>query len=156
MLRPSVAVLVVCSALGGPACKQDEPAKDTPPPPPPTETVKPGACTSGGGEVGDPLTAAYFPRVLGAYCLDPQNDTKTYGEKGKLSMDDVCTTALDGECEVYKRFGLSRLVALRYVDGGSSGGSVEVYLSQFKDTAGGYAMFTKRVVADGDPADPSA
>jgi hypothetical protein len=31
-----------------------------------------------------------------------------------------------------------------------------VYLSQFKDVPGGYAMFTKRVVADGDPADPSA
>ena len=31
-----------------------------------------------------------------------------------------------------------------------------MYLSQFKDDTGAYAMFTKRVVADGDPADPSA
>jgi hypothetical protein len=81
---------------------------------------------------------------------------KTYGEKGKLTKDDVCTSALDGECEVYKRFDLVRMVALRYVDGGAGGGSVEVYLSQFKDASGAYAMFTKRVVADGDPADPSA
>ena len=32
-------------------------------------------------------------------------------------MDEVCTTAFDGECEVYKRFGLDRVVVLRYVDG---------------------------------------
>ena len=32
-------------------------------------------------------------------------------------MDDVCTSAFDGECEVYKRFGLDRVVVLRYVDG---------------------------------------
>jgi hypothetical protein len=145
-------VLAVTSVLG--SCKQEERAGDNPPPPP--SAAKPGACATGGGEVGDAVSAAFFPQSVGAYCLDPQNDTKTYGEKGKLSMDDVCTTALDGECEVYKRFGLTRLVALRYVDGGASGGSVEVYLSQFKDVPGGYAMFTKRVVADGDPADPSA
>ncbi len=111
---------------------------------------------AGGGQVGDPVSASFFPRTVAGYCLDPAGGTKTYGEKGKLTMDDVCTSALDGECEVYKRFGLVRMVALRYVDGGASGGSVEVYLSQFKDAPGSYAMFTKRVVADGDPADPSA
>jgi hypothetical protein len=93
---------------------------------------------------------------VAGYCVDPQGDTRTYGEKGKLSMDEVCTTAVDGECEVYKKFGLKRFVAFRYVDGGGAGGSVEVYLSQFGDANGGYGMFTKRVVADGDPADPSA
>src|SRR5258706_5668266 len=71
-------------------------------------------------------------------------------------MDEVCTTAVDGECEVYKRFGLKRFVAFRYVDGEGKGGTVEVYLSQFGDANGGYGMFTKRVIADGDPADPSA
>jgi hypothetical protein len=140
------------------ACKDDKDRQsdNPPPPPPPSATAKAGACASGGGEVGDPVSASFFPRTVGGYCLDPQGGTKTYGEKGKLSMDDVCTSALDGECEVYKRFGLVRMVGLRYVDGGASGGSVEVYLSEFKDVPGSYGMFTKRVVADGDPADPSA
>ena len=31
-------------------------------------------------------------------------------------MDEVCTTAFDGECEVYKRFGLDRVV----VNGGAA------------------------------------
>ncbi len=138
------------------ACKEESKPSGDNPPPPAASTSKPGACAAGGGEVGDPISASFFPRVASGYCLDPQNDTKTYGDKGKLSMDDVCTTALDGECEVYKAFGLVRLVALRYVDGGAGGGSVDVYLSRFKDVGGGYAMFTKRVVADGDPADPTA
>src|SRR5258706_15333084 len=71
-------------------------------------------------------------------------------------MDEVCTTAVDGECEVYKRFGLKRFVAFRYVDGEGKGGTVEVYLSQFGDANGGYGMFTKRVIADGDPPHPTA
>jgi hypothetical protein len=90
--------------------------------------------------------------MVGAYCLDPQGEPKTYGDKGKLSMDDVCTTAFDGECEVYKRFGLDRVVVLRYVDGSGAPNSVEVNLSRFATEHGAYGMFTKRVVADADPA----
>ena len=67
-------------------------------------------------------------------------------------MDDVCTTAFDGECEVYKRFGLDRVVVLRYVDGSGAPNSVEVNLSRFATEHGAYGMFTKRVVADADPA----
>jgi hypothetical protein len=155
---------VIAASLGAPGCKDKgatpEQGAGTPPPPPPTETVKAGACAAGGGQVADPISAPYFPRTLkvGAvdWCIDPQGETRTYGEKGKLTMDEVCTTAVDGECEVYKRYGLKRFVSLRYVDGGGNGGSVEIYLSQYADPAGAYGMFTKRVVADGDPADPSA
>jgi hypothetical protein len=101
-----------------------------------------------------------FPRTLkvGAvdYCLDPQGQIRAFGAKAQLTLEDVCTTAVDGECEVYKHFGLKRFVSVRYVDGSGKGGSVEVYLSQYADPGGAYGMFTKRVIADGDPADPSA
>jgi hypothetical protein len=66
----------------------------------------------------------------------------------------VCTTAFDGECAVYNRFGLKRLVSLRYADG-QGDATVDVYLSRFADATGAYAMFTKRVVADSDPAEPT-
>jgi hypothetical protein len=128
---------------------------DTPPPPPPSASnAKAGACASGGGELTDPVSGAYFPKTAAGYCVDPQGEIKTYGEKGKLSMDEVCTTAFDGECEVYKRFGLKRVVSLHYVDGSGKAGTVEVNLSQFADVAGAYGMYTMRVVA-GDPAEPS-
>src|SRR5262245_59814819 len=129
------------------SCDKDKDKKqDTPPPPPPpiaSLAAKPGACASGGGTVTDTISAQWFPRTAGGYCLDPQGETKTYGEKAKLTLEDVCTMAFDGECEVYKRFGLKRVVSLRYVDGAGKGGTVEINLSQFGDVAGAYGMFTK-------------
>jgi hypothetical protein len=149
----SLSLLVSASAV---ACKEDKPRVDTPPPAPPpvASQAKAGVCASGGGTLSDAVSAAFFARAVAGYCVDPQGDIRTYGEKGKLSMDEVCTTAFDGECEVYKRFGLKRVVSLHYVDGNGKGGTVEVNLSQFADVAGAYGMFTLRVVA-GDPAEPS-
>jgi hypothetical protein len=143
------------------SCKDDKVTADKGTAPPPTVSVaKAGACAQGGGSVGDPVSQDFFPKTVtgsaGIYCIDPQGDTKTYGEKGKLTMDEVCTTAFDGECEIYKQFGLRRVVSLRYVDGSGAGGSVEVNLSQFEIAGGAYAMYTKRVIAGSDPADPKA
>jgi len=153
-LRHSAIAIALLAAL--PSCKDDKPVDKGAPPPPSASAAAPGACAAGGGQVGDPVSQDFFPRTVLRYCIDPQGDTKTYGEKGKLSMDEVCTTAFDGECEVYKTFGLKRVVSLRYVDGAGGGGSVEVILSQFADAGGGYGMFTKRVIADADPAGAQA
>ena len=144
-------------ALSMLACdSKDEPKRggDVPPPPPTVSSAKAGACANPGA-VNDPVSASFFPKSELSYCVDPQSETKTYGDKGKLSMDEVCTTAFDGECEVYKKFGLKRVVSFHYVDGSGKGGAVEVNLSQFADVAGAYGMYTMRVVA-GDPADPTS
>ncbi len=140
-----------------PSCSKDDKADHGAPlpPPPPVETTQPGACADGGGQVDDALSAAFFPRTLAGYCIDPGGETRTFGEKAKRDMDAVCTTAFDGECAIYAQFGLKRLVALRYVDGAGGAGTVEVYLSRFADVGGAYGMFTKRVVADADPAEPT-
>lgn len=151
---------IVCGAAVGAlalGCKDDKPDHGQGAPPPPTvPTAQAGACAAGGGKVDDDISRAFFPRVIADYCIDPKGDTKTYGEGGKLSMDEMCTTAFDGECEVYKRFGVKRVVALRYVDGQGKGGSAEVILSTFASPEGAYAMFTKRVVADADPSEARA
>ena len=127
------------------------------PPPAPSALARPGSSVTP-GTVDDPVSAAFFPRSNGTYVIDPApGSVKTYGAKAKLSMDAVCTTAFDGECEVYKRFGLSRVVTLRYVDGApGSAGVVEVVLSQFDTDGGAFGMFTKRVVADADPVSADA
>ncbi len=143
-------VLGACVFFAG--CKPD--AGDAPPPPPPpvkSASAKADLCASGGGQVKDAVSAPFFARKIEGYCIDAASPEKTYGEGGKFSMDDVCTTAFDGECEVYKRFGLKRLVELRYVDGGGAA-SVDIKLSTFADAMGALGMYTKRVVADGDPA----
>ena len=151
LLRSSALSLTVLM-LAGVACDKSEDRAHGAPPPPPV-AVTPGACAGGGGTVADPISAPFFPGAVDAFCLDPQGSVRTYGEQGKLDMDAVCTTAFDGECAVYNQFGLKRLVSLRYIDG--AGSTVDVYLSRFADVAGAYAMFTKRVVADSDPAEPT-
>jgi hypothetical protein len=164
--RRSAAFSLLVVLLSLSACDKDksEGSSSAPPPPPPAVSVaKAGACASGGGQDPDAVSAPFFPRVVAvaataasSYCLDPQGEPRAFGEKAKLTLEDVCTSAVDGECEVYKRYGLKRFVSIRYVDGSGAGGSVEIYLSQYGDAPGAYGMFTKRVVADGDPADPSA
>src|SRR6185503_5898268 len=100
----------------------------------------------------DSVTAAFFPRAVAGYCVDPNGDTRAYGDGAKATLDDVCTQQLDGECEVYKSYGLRRVTTLRYVDGGGTPGAVAVTLSRFASKEGAFGFYTKRVVADGDPA----
>jgi hypothetical protein len=121
--------------------------------PPPVASSKPGACTAGGGTVSDAPSANWFPKLAGNYCIDPNGEAHAYGEAAKGTLDTVCTELLDGECEVYKQYGLKRVVTLRYVDGAGSPGTVNVIASRFANAEGAFGFFTKRVIADGDPAD---
>ncbi|HEX3345719.1 MAG TPA: hypothetical protein VHS09_14145, partial [Polyangiaceae bacterium] len=87
------------------ACRDDAKNDSPPPPPPPSAAASARAdvCAGGGGRDTDAISAPFVPRAAGGYCLDPQSEPKTYGDKGKLTMDEVCTTNFDGDCEVYKR-----------------------------------------------------
>lgn len=143
--------LAMLVAVAG--CNKSESKSQGAPPPPVEPAPQPGACTSGGGKVDDPVTAAFFPREVGGYCVDPNGETRVFADGSKLTLESVCTDAFDGECEVYKGFGLKRVTNLRYIDGSGTPGTIELYLSQFSTQEGAYAMFTKRVVADGDPAE---
>lgn len=140
--------LVALSALG--CGKGDEPRGGAPPPPPPS--AKPAACAGGGGKVADVQSAPFFPQRAGDLCVDPNGGDKACGESAPLPIDHICDL-FDGECEIYKGFGVRRVVEVRYVDGGGTTASVNVYLSKFATTEGAYAMFTQRVVGDNDPAD---
>lgn len=143
-----------CAALAvllAASCSKKESQQEQGSAPPPVESSKPGACASGGGTVKDSVSAKFFPRTAGTYCIDPNGETRSYGKEATGTLDTVCTEQFDGECEVYKSFGLSRVVTLRYIDGEGSPGSVNVNLSRFETPEGAYGFFTKRVVADADP-----
>ena len=142
---------LVCACLLGTlvaGCK-DEPPAPTPPPPP---AAKPATCAGGGGKLADALSAPFFPRTTGAFCLDPNGGDKTFGDQAALPLDQICDL-FDGECEIYKGFNVRRVVEARYVDGAGSPATIDIHLSKFGTTDAAYAMFTKRVVGDGDPAD---
>jgi hypothetical protein len=150
MMQIRLALAVVLAVVG---CeKKDDLGSERGAAPPPVQSARPGACASGGGKVGDATSAPYFPRVVGDYCLDPNGEAQAFGEGAPGSLDKVCTEKLDGECEVYKGLGLRRFVAVRYVDGKGSPATIDVNLSRFSSAERAFAFYTKRVVADGDPA----
>ena len=131
-------------------CQDDPPPRREPPPP------KPAAATcTGERKTNDPSNLALFPEKTGTYCLDPQGSDRGFGESAKNPIDGICDL-FDGECEIYKRFEVSRVVEARYVDGGGSGHTIDVKLSKFSSSENAYAMFTKRVVGDNDPAHADA
>jgi hypothetical protein len=136
------------------ACKDEPRSQGTPPPPPPSASAGTNVCAGGGGKVGDAISAGFFPGSVAGYCLDPHGDDKTYGDKGKLKIDELCTTALDGGCEEYKKFGVTRSVIVHYVANVGVGG-VEVFLSQFAGD-GAYAIYTTRLTGEMDPLDEHA
>lgn len=123
-------------------------------PPPSAESgTKPGACKEGGGQVNDPVAAPFFPRMSGEYCINPDGETRAFGEKAPKPMDGICGL-FDGGCEVYKEHAVKRLVSVDYVDGGGGAGTVSAILSQFGSSEQAYAMFTHRVTSGEDPVRP--
>src|SRR5689334_10218217 len=119
-----VVTLLSCVVVVACGCSKKETQVEKGSAPPPIASSKPGVCNSGGGNVADATSASYFPRVASGYCIDPNGETRSYGEAAKGTLETVCTELLDGECEVYKGFGLKRVVTLRYVDGAGSPATV--------------------------------
>ncbi|MEO7327648.1 MAG: DUF6599 family protein [Minicystis sp.] len=136
--------------LGLAACSKSEEPRREPPPPPPAKA----ATCAAPGKIADAASAPFFPALSGGFCLDPNGGEKTFGDGASQPLDHICDL-FDGECEIYKGYGARRVVGVRYVDGGGSPATVEVYLSKFATTEGAYAMFTRRVVGEGDPAEAS-
>ena len=133
-------------------CKDKPEERSAPPPPVPSASAASKVCANGGGTLRDPAVAATFPRATSDYCVDPNGETRVFGEGSAKPLDAVCTEAFDGACDQYKSFGLKSVTQFHYVDGKGSSGSVEVVLSKFGTPDGAYGMFTSRVVGDNDPA----
>jgi hypothetical protein len=150
----SLAVAFPCFLVFG--CKKTVPQVERGDTPPPVESTQLGRCAQGGGTVSDAASAAFFARNVNDYCIDPNSETRAYGKSAPGTLDQVCTELFDGECEVYKAYGLERVVTIRYADAKGSTSTVNVVLSRFETPRGAYGFFTKRVVADSDPADSKA
>ncbi len=153
---PLVVVIALAAASFSTGCKKSEP-KEVVSLAPPVAEVTPGvdACATPGA-VDDAMSSALFPNVVAGACLDPKGDTRTFGDRAKSTLEELCTTAFDGECEVYRGFGVKRVVGVRYVENLGKQGTVEVYVNQFATSAGALGMFTKRVVGESDPSDAQA
>jgi hypothetical protein len=146
---PALIATALLAAALVTGCKEDAPPKREPPPP--ASVAKPAACATGGGVIGDADVSKLVPRVIGDFCIDPNDSEKTFGEAAKAPLDKICDL-FDGECEIYKGFNLRRLVALRYVNGAGKAATIDMYVEKYASAESAYGMFTKRVVGEGDPA----
>lgn len=149
MKREVVTLAIVFLAMNG--CKRGS-SNSRGDAPPPAPSVAAGLCSSGGAKITDALAAKLLPTSFEGYCIDPNNEVRTYGKEGKGTIEQVCTELFDGECEVYRAYGLERVVSARYADGAGTPGNVTVNLSRFDSVQNAFGFFTRRVVGDTDPA----
>ena len=153
------------------ACSGGDPPKGSPPPgmsarttsgsaaglkgaPPPSgATAKTDVCKGGGGEIKDAESAAFFPRTVGGYCVNPEGVVKAFGDKAAKPIDGICEF-FDGGCKAYLDRSAKRTVRFDYVDGSGSPATVETTLTQFASPEHAFSMFSNRAVGDEDPARP--
>lgn len=112
----------------------------------PASTAKPSPSECPGATFGDPALSHVLPLGAEGFCIDGAS-TKSYGADGRYTMDQVCTTLLDGECELYIKQRVRRIVSTRYVSRVDPANVVSVILSQFNDARGASAMFGERVMS---------
>lgn len=93
-----------------------------------------------------------LPATVGKFCVDPNADVRTYGAIGSSPLDGVCVELFNGECEVYKSYGLEGVKTLHYVEGGGRSVTVNVVVSSFRRSNGAYGFFTRRVLGNGLPS----
>ncbi|MBW2529163.1 MAG: hypothetical protein JRI23_33615 [Deltaproteobacteria bacterium] len=147
-----LAATLATAALAG-GCEQDRSAP-SPRPTPSSSAASQRPCEAKPA-LADPNNAQYLPKAVGGFCLDPTGSDRSYGEQSKTPIADICEV-IDGDCEIYKQHDVQRVVEIRYVDGRGTSATIDLYLSKFSSRDKAYAMFTKRVVGDGDPAHPDA
>jgi len=120
--------------------------------PPPVESAPLSLCAQGGPTLVDPVAAPLLPKHFASFCLDPNAEVRAYGKQAKATLEQICTELFDGDCELYRGFGLERVVSARYLDGSRPSSTVGVTLSLFDSQLGALGFFARRVVGDQDPA----
>jgi hypothetical protein len=128
------------------ACSR-QPERGEPPPPPPAQSP----CSLPQGELAHSLPVELPARAAG-YCVDPRIDVRSYGIGEKAPLDSVCTELFNGECELYKTYGLEGVTTLEYAPSVGTGHAVSVVVSEFRTSQGAFGFLTRRILA-GDPPD---
>lgn len=132
------ATIFLCS------CDRDEERGETPPAP---VVLQKGVC-----EGAARSSVVGLPATVGRFCVDPNADVRRYGALGSSPLGGVCVELFNGECELYKSYGLEAVKTLRYIENGGSPATVNAVVSSFRRSAGAYGFFTRRILGDGLPS----
>ena len=153
---PSWSLSLLLLAPLAAACSKSDDAKNDrqpPPPPPVASSAHADVCAGGGAQDTDSVSAPFIPRAAGRLLPRPAGRTEDIRRPGQAhdgrGVHDGVRRRVRGLQALRSRAG-GRRFATWTARGAPN--SVEVNLSRFATSDGAYAMFTKRVVADGDPA----
>jgi hypothetical protein len=142
-MRRSIGLVVLAGALSCGQSGDTNKAAERRGPPPPTASAA-ESCTP--GELSDAVTRKLFPAKAGKLCVE--GAARSFGADAKSPIEGICDL-YDGECQLYLGWGVRRVVEVTYSLGRAS---IVAHLSRFDGPSHAYALFTKRVVGDGDPA----
>lgn len=115
--------------------------------PPPKEPARADPCQ---GTSSAPI--AGLPGSAHGYCVDPRSDVRRYGVAEASPLDAVCIELFNGECELYKSYGLQGVKTLRYIAANGSSAEVSVVASSFRRSSGAFGFFTQRILGSDLPS----
>jgi hypothetical protein len=115
-------------------------------PPPRIEIVATANCASDAQK-----TLPELPARAAGYCLLGGSDVVRYGGKAGGSLGAVCSELFNGECELYRSYGLAAVTVARYGDEKRSGRFVNAVLTEFDRASGAFGFFQLRALGDSHP-----
>jgi hypothetical protein len=95
----------------------------------------------------DPVRAGWLPRALGALCIDPHADVRSFGDSAKAPLGAACE-ALEGDCASYVRYGLRHVLVVPYVSADDPRARIGVTLLELASLDASYALFAERLLAE--------
>lgn len=147
-------LLVATGLLAAVACRAKQ---ETGQAPPDVVSVNSAAsatvCATALAEFEHPDLRGILPEKVAEFCVDPNSSPRAYGQNGEGTMDEVCTELFNGECELYKKLGLSRVTTVRFVRNDGAPALVSANVSRFGGSERALAFFSRRVLGDQDPKD---
>ncbi len=126
------------------ACREREKEGVAPPAPPSRENQP---CKAVG-----PAPLAGLPARAHGYCIDPSSDVRRFGPGTPAPLDNVCVELFNGECELYKNYGLEGVKTLRYIPENGAPLGVNVVVSSFRRSQGAFGFYTRRILSGDLPS----
>lgn len=93
-----------------------------------------------------------LPGRAAGLCMDPGSDIRRYGIGAPAPLSGVCVELFNGECELYKSYGLEGVKTVRYIAQDGSPTTVSVVVSSFRRSGGAFGFFTQRVLSGDLPS----
>ncbi len=139
-----ISALAAVLIVGASGCEREE-KEGVAPPPAPVAQLDPCEKVGAAPREGLPGRAAGF-------CIDPDSDVRRYGASAPTGLDAVCVELFNGECELYKSYGLESVKTLHYVPDSGGLETVNVVVSSFRRSDGAFGFYTRRILGDDLPS----